>query len=112
MVGRLIRDGRIRRSYIGVGGRTTRIPRRFVRAYALPSDGGVQVLSIEAGSPAAGSGLQDNDIITSMAGQPVSGIDALHRLLTEERIGSTTLVTVLRGGELQSFTLAPAEAPR
>jgi S1-C subfamily serine protease len=112
VVGRLIRDGRIRRSYIGVGGRTTRIPRRFVRAYGLASDGGVQVLSVEPGSPAAGAGLQENDIITAMAGQPVSGIDALHRLLTEERIGTATLVTVLRAGAPQSFAVTPGESPQ
>src|SRR5687768_2296251 len=94
---RLMRDGRIRRSYIGVAGQQTPIPRALARANQIAVASGVLVTSIEKLSPAAG-GLRDGDVILAFDGQTVSGIDDLHRLLTDERIGVATRVTVLRRG--------------
>src|SRR5204862_897255 len=72
---RLIRDGRIRRSYIGVAGQNVPIPRRLARAHELELSSGVLVVSIEERSPAAAAGLRDGGVIVELAGEPVAGID-------------------------------------
>jgi S1-C subfamily serine protease len=112
VVGRLIRDGRIRRSYVGVAGQNTPLARQFVRFYSLPNSSGILVASIEPNSPASGSGLQEGDVIIGFAGQPVEGIDQLHRLLGEERIGVPTPLTVIRRTEKLEISVTPAESPR
>jgi len=107
---RLMRDGRIRRSYIGVAGQQTPIPRVLARANQIAAASGVLVTSIEKQSPAAGGGLEDGDVILAFDGQTVGGIDDLHRLLTDERIGVATRVTVLRRGTRKQVTITPAES--
>src|SRR5947208_2996202 len=84
---RLLRDGRIRRSYIGVSAQTAPIHRRLVRYYDLPQETGVVVLGTEPNSPAQRAGLREGDIIVALEGQPVAGVDDLHRLLTDARVG-------------------------
>ena len=110
VVSRLIRDGRIRRSYIGVGGQNVPVPRRVVVAHRLASASGVLVVSIEAGSPGEQSGLRDGDLIVAFDGQAIGGVDDLHRLLTGERIGVAAALTVIRGVELRTLTIVPAES--
>jgi S1-C subfamily serine protease len=112
VVGRLIRDGRIRRSYIGVAGQNTKILRQIVRFYGLAVDTGILVATIEPDSPASKSQLREGDIIISLDGQQVSGIDQLHRLLTEERIGTQIPMTVIRRTEQLELHVTPAESPR
>ncbi len=109
---RLIRDGRIRRSYIGVAGQNVPIPRRLARAHELDAASGILVVSIEKGSPAAAAGLRDGDVIIALAGETVTGIDELHRRLTDERIGEATTMTILRGVERRQVIVVPAESPR
>jgi len=109
---RLIRDGRIRRSYIGVGGQTVPIPRAVARANQLAVSSGVFVVSVEAGSPAATAGLRDGDVVLAFAGQAVTGIDDLHRLLTDERIGVAATLTILRSAERRQLTIVPTEKPQ
>jgi S1-C subfamily serine protease len=109
---RLIRDGRIRRSYIGLAGQTVPIPRAVARENQLAVTSGVFIVSVEAGSPAAKAGLKDGDVVLAFAGTPVTGVDDLHRLLTEERIGEATVVTILRAARRRQITVVPAEAPR
>jgi S1-C subfamily serine protease len=104
---RLIRDGRIRRSYLGVAGQTVPLPRRIVHEYGL-EDSGVFVVSIEPHSPAQFSGLREGDVIVGFANQPVDRLDALHRLLTEERIGSPAALSILRGVERRSLIIVPS----
>jgi S1-C subfamily serine protease len=108
---RLIRDGRIRRSYIGVAGQTVPIPRALARANQLAVSAGVFVASVEPQSPAATAGVRDGDVILAFAGEPISGVDHLHRQLTDDRIGVASVVTILRNGERQQITVVPAEAP-
>ena len=107
---RLIRDGRVRRSYIGVGGQNAPIPRAVARAHRLAVSSGVMVASVEAGSPAAAGGLRDGDIILAFAGSPIAAIDDLHRHLTEDRIGVAATVTILRGLSREQLTIVPAES--
>jgi S1-C subfamily serine protease len=109
---RLIRDGRIRRSYIGVAGQTVPIPRALARANQLAASSGVLVASVEPQSPAAAAGLRDGDVILALAGEAISGVDQLHRQLTDDRIGSPVPVTVLRNGERRQLTVVPAESRR
>ncbi len=109
---RLIRDGRVRRSYIGVSGQDVPIPRRIVQFYKLDASSGVGVAALEPGSPADQAGLQPGDIILAMDRQRVAGIDDLHRLLTEERIGQHTGVRVLRQHDLTDLLITPASAPQ
>jgi len=107
---RLIRDGRIRRSYIGLAGQTVPIPRAVARVNQLAVTSGVFVVSIEPRSPAAVAGLRDGDVVIAFAGVPVTGIDDLHRLLTDERIGESTTVTILRAARRRQLTLVPRES--
>jgi len=112
VVGRLIRDGRIRRSYIGVAGQNAPIARQFVRFHGLAVSTGVLVATIEPGSPAARSRLEEGDMIIGLDGHHISSIDQLHRLLTEERIGQHTPLTVMRRTEKLEIAITPAESPR
>jgi S1-C subfamily serine protease len=107
---RLIRDGRIRRSYIGVAGQNVPIPRALARANQLAVSSGVQVVSVEANSPAATAGVMEGDIVLAFAGQPITGIDDLHRLLTDDRISVASGLTVLRRGDRRQLTVVPAES--
>src|SRR5208337_1483707 len=104
---RLIRDGRIRRSYVGLMGQGVPLHRRIVRYYDLPSESGLLVESVVAGSPAERAGLRERDVIVRFAGHPISGVDDLHRLLTAERSGHSAEVEVVRGIELRKLLIAP-----
>ncbi len=108
---RLLRDGRIRRSYIGLAGQTVPIPRRVARDHQLAVTSGVLIVSVEPRSPAASAGLKDGDVVLALGGTPVTGIDELHRLLTEERIGEPTAVSILRAARRRQITIVPREAP-
>ena len=92
----LIRDGRVRRAYLGVGGQDTAISRRVVRHFELAHESGVRVSSVERDSPAAHAGIRDGDIIVGFGAAAVTGIDDLHRMLTGGLIGDGVDVTVLR----------------
>ena len=111
VAGRLIRDGRIRRGWIGVAGQNVALHRRLVRAYGLAADGGVLVAAVEPNSPAQRAGLQERDIIVALGSQPVSGVDDLHRLLVDEGIGERLPLVVLRGTQRRDLVIVPQEQP-
>jgi S1-C subfamily serine protease len=108
---RLIRDGRIRRSWIGVAGQDVPLHRRIVRFYKLAEESGVMVVGVEADSPAAGAALEEGDIIVEADGRPVRHIDDLHKLMTEERVGVPVKLTVIRRLEKLDVAVVPAEKP-
>jgi S1-C subfamily serine protease len=115
VAGRLIRDGKITRSYIGVAGQNVPIPRRIVRFYQLPVESGVLIVSFETNgetSSAREAGLLAGDLVIEFDGNPIRGIDDLHKLLTDERIGKRVPVTVIRGVQKLSFDVVPKEAKR
>jgi S1-C subfamily serine protease len=107
---RLLRDGRIRRSYIGVSAQTVPIHRRVVRFYDLPKESGVVVLSSAENSPAQRAGVREGDVIVALEGHPVAGVDDLHRVLTEVRVGVGCSLTVLRHTEKLELKIVPEEA--
>ena len=104
---RLIRDGRIRRSYIGVTGQGVALHRRLVRYYDLSSGSGLLVLEIVPGSPAQRAGLRERDLLLRFAGKSIAGVDDLHRMLTDERVGAACEVEVVRGTELLKLVVTP-----
>jgi len=108
---RLIRDGKVTRSYIGVGGQTVPVARRVARFHQLPVESGVLVVSLEQGGPAEKAGIRLGDRIVAFHGQPVSGIDALQLLLTEQLVGVPSKITVLRLTEKLDFEVTPVLSP-
>jgi len=107
---RLIRDGRITRSYIGVAGQNVPLHRRVIRFYDLPLESGVLVMSVEKGSPAEQAGLREGDVIVSYGGKSIAGVDDLHRLLTEEQLGVAAPITAIRTAEKIEATIVPMRA--
>jgi S1-C subfamily serine protease len=110
VAGRLLQEGRIRRSYIGVEAQTTPLHRRLVRFYNLPQETGVVVISVTAGSPGQKAGLREGDVIVALDGKSVAGVDDLHRLLTDARVGVCNSLTVLRWTEKLELSAIPEEA--
>ncbi|MBI3611335.1 MAG: trypsin-like peptidase domain-containing protein [Nitrospirae bacterium] len=107
---RLIKDGRIRRGYIGVAGQNVPLHRRLVRFHDLPVESGVLVVSIEPNSPAQKAGLLEGDLIIGYDRQPIAGIDDLHRVLTENAVGVTATLTIVRRTEKISLDIVPEES--
>ncbi len=106
----LLREGRVRRSYLGVAAQDVPILRRVVRYLHLAAETGVLVVSLEPDGPAARAGVREGDILVECAGEPVSGADDLHRLLTVERIGRRLPIGVIRGTERLTLEVEPREA--
>ena len=107
---RLIRDGKVSRSYIGLAGQNVPLPRRLVRYYNLAVESGVLVVSFESNSPARNAGLHEGDVIIGLDNQPTSGIDDLHKLLTEDRIGQKSSLMIIRGTEKLNVEVIPQES--
>src|SRR5258708_19358695 len=108
---RLLQQGRIRRAFIGVEAQTVPLLRRIVRFYDLPKETGVIVLAAENGSPAHRTGLRESDVIVAFGGQPVAGVDDLHRLLTDTKVGVSTATTILRPTHTLLLALIPHTSP-
>jgi S1-C subfamily serine protease len=111
VVSRLIRDGRIRRSYVGIGAQTVPLLRRVVRYFDLGVDASALVTAIEPESPAAKAGLHEGDFIVRYGDHWVGGVDDLHRLLSEDQVGVTSTVTVVRGTQRLELAITPRETP-
>ena len=105
----LIRDGRIRRSFIGVVGHNTPLPKAMARALRLTPASAIVVVSIKNDSPASIAGIREADLILEFAGEPVRDVADLHRLLTRERIDASSDITVLRAGQRRSLRIVPRE---
>ena len=99
VAGRLIKDGRIRRGYLGVAGQNVPLHRALVRTHHLSINTGIFVISVEQNSPVQKAGLRDGDIIVGLDDHEVASIDVLHRLLTDYQPGVRARLTVLRGTE-------------
>jgi S1-C subfamily serine protease len=106
---RLMRDGRVKRSQIGVAGQDVALDRRLVRHHELAKPTGILVAQLIAGGPGEAAGLLPGDVLVGFADQPIGGIDDLHRLLTDDRVGIAHSVSVLRRAERRAFTVFPRE---
>jgi S1-C subfamily serine protease len=111
VAGWLIKDGRIRRSSIGVAGQNVPLHPRVVRFHRLPNDSGVQVMEVEPRSPAALADLHAGDTIVGFNGQPIPSVDALHKQLIASAIGVPLPLMFLRGTEKLFCTVVPRELP-
>ena len=109
VAGWLIKDGRMGRSMIGVAGQTVPLLRKLVLHHRIGQDTGVLVAGVEPSSPGGSAGLEMGDIIVGLDGHPTPTVDALHKLLTGERIGAPVPILILRGVELLTRTVAPRE---
>ena len=107
---RLIRDGRVVRSFIGVAGQNVPLPRRLVHYYNLPAESAVLIVSFEPDSPARRAGLQEGDLLIEFDGQTVAGIDDLHKILTDERLNRFVPVTLIRRTAKLTLQIMPAES--
>jgi S1-C subfamily serine protease len=110
VAGQLIKHGRIRRAYLGVGGQTVEIPRAVVRAQQLENETGVLVISVEPNSPAEKAAVLEGDVIVALDGTSVRSVDDLHRLLTDARIDSRCEITLLRRSQKINVNVLAQEA--
>jgi S1-C subfamily serine protease len=110
VAGWLIRDGKIRRSYIGVAGQNVPLHRRIVRFYNLPLETGVLVVSVEKESPAQRAGLREGDIIIAFNQTPMGSIHELHKMLMGEQIGVEAKLLIIRHTEKLLLSILPAES--
>src|SRR5215472_3327982 len=106
----LIRDGRVRRAYLGVSAQDMQLPRRIVRHFELGQETGARVEAVEAGSPAAVAGVQAGDIIIGLDDAAVVGVDDLLRMLTGGRIGDGIALTILRRVQRLTLKVTPRES--
>jgi S1-C subfamily serine protease len=112
ITGWLVRDGRVRRSYVGIIGQTTPIHARVRRFYKLTQSRGVFVAGVEPGSPARLAGLREGDIVIAFKGQPIEGVDELLRKLVPAEIGVPSTLSVVRQTERIELSIAPQELVR
>jgi S1-C subfamily serine protease len=107
IIGALMRDGRFRRAWLGIAGGPRPLPPKLARE--LGRRAGVEVVEVVPGSPAAAGGLRAEDLIVSVDGAPIDGVDELHRLMVDDAIGREIRVGVVRNGELTELALVPVE---
>ena len=106
----LMQMGRVRRARIGLAGQTVPIPQRLIRNHQLATDSGVLVTWLDSGGSAQLAGIRERDVIVAFAGEPISTVDDLHRLLTEAFIGVRSPLTILRREQQLNFTIIPTES--
>jgi S1-C subfamily serine protease len=109
VAGQLIKEGKVRRGYLGLAGQNVPLQRSLVRFFNLPVESGLLVVSVEPNGPAQRAGLQDGDVIIGFADQDVPEIDTLHRLLTQKELGTPTTVTVIRYPQKLVLAIVPEE---
>jgi S1-C subfamily serine protease len=107
IIGALMRDGRVRRAWLGIAGGPRPLPPRLARELGRAS--GVEIVEVVPGSPAEQGGLRAEDLIVSLDGEPVGGVDELQRLMIDEVIGRAVRLGVVRNGELRELPLVPVE---
>lgn len=107
----LMRDGRVSRGWFGIAGQTQELSKALVRRLELASDSGVLVAGLSAGGPAEQAGLRVGDVVLKLDGAPTPSVDAVHKLLTRERIGQRVSLDVLRDGVLVRLALQVTERP-
>ena len=108
----LIKDGHIRRSWIGVAGQNVPVHQRVARFHRLELDRGILVVGIEPNSPAQRSGLREGDVMVGFKGEAIATIDELHKRLVASEVGVVSPLTILRHTEKLELFIVPEELPR
>jgi S1-C subfamily serine protease len=103
----LMRHGRVRRSRLQLAGQTIALDRRVLRALERTEPAAVMISEVMPDGPAQRAGLERGDLLLELDGEPITGVDRLHRLLTAERAGREVEIRLLRRGKRQSVTLVP-----
>ncbi|HVY60564.1 MAG TPA: trypsin-like peptidase domain-containing protein [Planctomycetota bacterium] len=111
VIGQILRHGRVRRAYLGIGGEGILFARKLARDHDLAEARGVAVRAVEPGSPAAGARLRPGDVIVRLAGKPVRSVADLHRILDHDAIGAELEVEVLRDVRKLTLRVKPGEVP-
>ncbi len=111
VAGQLIREGRVRRAYLGVSGQTVRLERREVIEYAVSTPTAVRVMEVQPNTAAADAGLQPGDLITKAGEITIASADDLQRALGRHAIGEPLVVEIVRGGRRLTLTARPTELP-
>ena len=112
VLGELIRHGRVRRAFIGVGAQTAPIPRRFALAAGLTANTGAVLTTIDQSGPASAGGLLHGDVVVAVDDRPVTGVDDLIRMMTADLIGRDVTIDALRLGKAKRFVVTPTERLR
>jgi len=110
VAGMLIRDGRVRRAYLGIGGAATPIGRQLANELGITNASGIRVLEVVAGGPAQRAGLEVRDLIVEIDGSAIATLSDLQKILAADRIGRSVELGYVRFGELRRTTVTPAEA--
>ena len=110
IIAALMREGRVRRAWIGIAGGARPVPPRT--AAVIGRSRAVEVVEVIADSPAAVAGLRAEDLIVAIDGSPVHGVDDLQRLLGSERIGVAVRLDVFRDGARLEVPVRPVELVR
>jgi S1-C subfamily serine protease len=106
----LIREGRVRRAYLGVSAHDLPLARRVVRHFGLSHESGARIDKVTPDSPASRAGIRAGDIIIALGADPVRGVDELQRLLTGGRIGDPLDIIVLRRDQRLALSVTPRES--
>jgi S1-C subfamily serine protease len=107
----LIKEGRIRRPWLGIQGQTAPIHPRIARHLGLKQSQGVLILHVETDSPASRAGLREGDLLVGFKNHVVAGIDELQRLLVGSEIGLKSQLNIVRHQFQTSVEIMPQEAP-
>jgi S1-C subfamily serine protease len=101
--------GKVRRGYLGVGAQQAQLPAALKQAHGIEQELGLLLVSVDEAGPAGQAGLTIGDIILTIGGQPVQGLDDLRGALGAETVGTSVTARVLRGGEPRDVTITVGE---
>jgi S1-C subfamily serine protease len=104
--------GKVRRSFIGIGGQDIDLPRKFVRHFNLPLEKGILVVAVEKEGPSEKAGIREGDVVVGFEAHPIGGMDDLHRALTDERVGLESVLEIIRRSEKLTLKITPGESRR
>jgi S1-C subfamily serine protease len=107
----LMRNGRVARGWFGIAGQTQELSRALGRRLGLDVESGVLVIALVRGGPAEAAGLREGDVVLRLDGKPTPSVDAIHKLLSRDRIGRIVALQILRDGALRTLSLAVAARP-
>ncbi|NJN85080.1 MAG: PDZ domain-containing protein [Leptolyngbyaceae cyanobacterium SL_7_1] len=112
VIHQLLQSGRVVRGYLGVGMQPVALPPRLRESLGLATEGGVIIVSTEAGSPADQAGVIIGDVIVALDDRPIQQVHDVHAVLDPDRVGKPLLARLIRAGELLELTVVVGERPR